>query len=370
MKDFFNKLVFVMISIFIIFITLVFLFKSPIKFSENENRYLAVFPKITINNLISGKLTSGIEDYINDHFPWRDFFVGIKTRVETLLGKTKINGIYIAEDDYLIPSFEKTNDEQKLKETLNGFASSVSSVVDLMLVPNSIQIYNDKLPINNEKYDGINEIEKIYDSFKGNVINVHETLLQNKNNYELYYHTDHHWTFYGSFYAYNEYRLKNSLDTRSLKDYNINLVNDSFYGTSYSKANYYNIEPDKIYLHSDDTEYLVHYVVEDIYSDSLYNLEYLDKKDKYSIFLDNNHSLIEIDNLNNNTGEDLLLIKNSYGNSFAPFVVSDYDTISIIDLRYYKDVVSSYVESKKIENILILYDINGIYTDPSIFKLR
>ena len=370
MKDIVNKIVVIVIFGIIIIGMFFFFLKKPTIFSENENRYLSAFPRLRISSLVEGNLTNDIEDYINDQFPFRDVLVGFKTKIEVLLGKTKINDIYIGHDEYLIPTFNKTNDYDHLLNVLNDFVFKSQVPVELILAPNAIEIYKDKLPINNEINDGIKEINKIYNDFIGTAVVIYDELLAQKDVMDLYYRTDHHWTTHGAFYAYNKYLQDTNRRVKDINDYYIHKVSDFFYGTSYSKANYYSIAPDDIYLYEDHNTYSVKYVVEKTISDSLYNFEYLDKKDKYSIFLDNNHALIEIDNLNNNSNQNLLLIKNSYGNSFAPFVVGDYDNTSIIDLRYYKDDVTSYIQENNITNVLILYDINGIYTDASIFKLR
>ena len=370
MKEIVNKIIFVFSIILIGIFSVVFIVKKPIIFSENENRYLAAFPTFTISKLIEGKFVRDIENYANDQFPIRDILVGLKTNVEVLLGKRKINDIYIARDNYLIPSFNKNNDYNKIISSLNSLVSKVMVPVDLMITPNAIEIYKEKLPLNNEEHDGIQEIEKIYNSFDGKSINIHNTFLKNKNNYDLYYRTDHHWTTYGAFIAYNTYLNSLGKMTKNLTEYNIKLVSNNFYGTSYSKSNYYSIPADEIYIFQTKDNYLVNYVIENKIENSLYNFEYLNKKDKYSIFLDNNHALIEINNLNNINEENLLLIKNSYGNSFVPFIAQDYKKISVIDLRYYKEEVSSYIEENNIDRVLILYDINGIYTDSSIYRLR
>jgi len=370
MKEKIEKIIFIFASSLIVIGTSLFTLKKPLAFSENENRYLQQFPRLSVTNLINGRLVSDIEDYINDQFPYRDTLVGLKTQVDILLGKTKINDIYISEDGYLIPAFIKRNDTKKIIDTLNSFVKSNEVSVDLMLVPNSIEIYRDKLPINDETNDGLKEIQYIYNSFLGNTIDVTKSFLKVKDSINLYYKTDHHWTTYGAFYAYEQYLRSQRLPLKSLSNYRIKEVTNSFYGTSYSKANYYNIEADKIYLFEDYNHYFVNYIVENKTETSLYNYDYLNKKDKYSIFLDNNHALIEIENLNSISQDNLLLIKNSYGNSFAPFIAADYKKTSVIDLRYYKGDVTTYIKDNNITKVLILYDINGIYTDSSIFKLK
>lgn len=370
MKEKVNKIVFVITVVIIIVGNLWFSLHKPISFSEQENRYLQMFPKLSLKKLVGGKLTSDIEDYINDQFPMRDTLVGIKTNVEIMLGKRKINDIYIAKDDYLIPAFNKNNDSNLIIKALNEFVREVEIPIDLLIAPNAIEIYSDKLPINDEIDNGIEEINNIYQNFDGKEIDVHNLFLNIKDGVDLYYRTDHHWTTYGAFYAYNQYLARIGKPSKKITDYNIELASNQFYGTSYSKANYYSIKPDEVYLFNDSNNYRVKYVVENKIESTLYNRDYLDKKDKYSIFLDNNHALIEIDNLNNNSGENLLVIKNSYGNSFVPFVAADFDTVTVADLRYYSGRLSEYAKCNNISRVLVLYDINGIYTDASILKLR
>ena len=48
------------------------------QFSPMENRYLATAPKLTLENVDSGKFMEDAEDYVNDHVIGRDFWVALK----------------------------------------------------------------------------------------------------------------------------------------------------------------------------------------------------------------------------------------------------------------------------------------------------
>lgn len=83
-------------------------------FSENENRYLASFPHFSPERVVSGAYMEDWNSWLADHFPFRDFFVGAKTETETALGKKEINGVFIAEDGYLIEEYREPANTERI----------------------------------------------------------------------------------------------------------------------------------------------------------------------------------------------------------------------------------------------------------------
>lgn len=63
-----------------------------------ENRNLAKPPKLSWENVESGKFMSDAESYVNDQIMGRDFWVAMKAWSERLSGKQENNGIYFAKD--------------------------------------------------------------------------------------------------------------------------------------------------------------------------------------------------------------------------------------------------------------------------------
>ena len=95
-------------------------------------------------------------------------------------------------------------------------------------------------------------------------------------------------------------------------------------------------------------------------------MDYASKKDKYSIFLNNINSFVEIENKDFKGLEELVVIKDSYANSIIPFLVNHYKKIYVFDPRSYKKPISEFINEKKIENVLILYNANTIDNDTGI----
>ena len=158
---------------------------------------------------------------------------------------------------------------------------------------------------------------------------------------------------------------KESLDS---EDFSEQKVTEEFAGTLYSKVNdYHHVKDDiVVYTHPDD-RLTVTYTDTGEVADSLYNMEYLAEKDKYSLFLNNIHTLVEIENANAQVEDVLVLIKDSYANSMVPFLVHHYRKIYVFDTRYYKQGVSDFLtEHDEVTDVLILYNMNTLDNDSGI----
>ena len=98
-------------------------------------------------------------------------------------------------------------------------------------------------------------------------------------------------------------------------------------------------------------------------------MSYLDTKDKYGVFLDNNHPLVKITS-NVTNGKKICIIKDSYAHSIIPFWVGHFEEIHMFDLRHYKGSVNNYLKDNKIEDVLLLYNVRNIVSDVNIMWLN
>ena len=329
-------------------------------FSDSENRNLEQRPKFTFDKLIHGKFTKDYEKYVADQFTMRDFFIGVKSDVERVTGKKENNGVYIGSDGYLMQKFNMP-EEKKIKEKMNGINSFSASIPKtnkyFMLVPGSVEILSGKLPSFAPCDD-----ERLYlDKVKGyldkdiNFVDVYDTLNCKKDEY-IFYKTDHHWTSKGAYYAYNKLCTDMNIKPHDESYFDIKKVTDEFYGSLYSKGGFRHINPDSIelYIPKADEECKVDYVDENRTLNSIYDMDCLNKKDKYTVFLGGNHSLVKITS-NASNKKKLLVVKDSYANSFIPFLTGHYSEIYVVDLRYYNEDLKDLVNKNKINDILFLY---------------
>ena len=355
--------------IVIISFTMIGLISSDKEFSELENRKLKTSVTFSIKKFFDGSFQKDYESYINDQFPLRDNWISLKSINEYILGKIENNGIIYGSNGELFEKFDSL-DEEKLKnnvEAIKKFAEAYYDKVSLMIIPSSYEIYKESLPIGSPiimQEELINEIYN-FSSFSKN-IDVMKELLDNKNSY-IYYKTDHHWTTYGAYLAYSKFidsSNENKANLENLQE--VELPN--FYGTYYSKAKPFNIEPDVMTYY--DFNNLTMEIVGDKIYDSIYDYSKESLRDKYSLFLHGNNPVTIIKNKDIKNNKKILVIKDSFGNSLVPFLTQNYEEIHVIDLRYFSSKLSSYLEKNDFEDILIIYNFINLATDNNVLKLK
>ena len=329
------------------FMLIIILFGMPVsyilvpdkEFSESENRILSEKPDLSLEEVSSGRFTANFEKYVSDQIPIRDLWIGIKSRAEKFIGKKDNNGVYLGSDGYLLQMFSKPDLEiiNRNVDAINSFAIANPEVNKyFMLVPNSLKVLEDKLPEYASPENQLVYIDKVKKSVNNavNFIDIYDTLASKKNEY-IYYKTDHHWTTLGAYYAYEKLGSEMGFTAKEKGFYDVKRVTEDFYGTLYSKAGFRNIEPDSIELYTpkQEEEIKLWFYDNEKSADSLYKMDNLKKKDKFTVFLDGNHSCIKI-NTSSESGKKLVVIKDSYANSLVPFLTDHYSEIYMVDLRF------------------------------------
>ena len=102
---------------------------------------------------------------------------------------------------------------------------------------------------------------------------------------------------------------------------------------------------------------------------TLYDRSYLEKKDKYSAFLGGNQPLCVIKNEEFPDGGKILLIRDSYSDSLAPFLAQSFSEVHLMDLRYYRAAAAKYAEENGIDAICVLYSAQNFITDRNLVLL-
>ena len=342
------------------------------KFSSYENRILASRPAFSFESLFNGSYTADYETYVTDQFVYRDGWITWKTATDVVLGKTEVGGVYLATDKTLIeqhlPEEIDEADVEKCLELLvklEKWQEEAGGRFRVMLIPTADNILTDRLPAYAAYYDQQdiqNRLRSLLND--SNVINVTDTLLEHKSE-KIYYGTDHHWTTRGAYYGYLVWTESMGMTEVS---YNVEWVSESFLGTLHSAVGL-SVEPDVIEAYQPKSlkeggrGMLVYYDFAEEPVDSPYAPSHLETKNQYAYFLDDNHPFIRIETGTVDpaaAGKSLFVIKDSYANCMIPFLTEHYETVYVLDLRYYNASLFSLLKDCKEEkemDILVLYNV-------------
>ncbi len=380
--------------------------------SETEKRELTEFPSWTVDGFLSGAFTDQISLWYADTFPGREGLIGAYHGIQSFFGLRgeqfqnnageaipdetmgeapsetdpfadrptfggesgeQIGGYYLAGDTaYELYAFSDAGARRyaalinRAAEQLKGKAEVYDLIVPLHYSVALSADVQDSMGL----ADGGKTIRYIYSGISDEVgkVDAYAALMSHREEY-LYFRTDHHWTATGAYYAYAAYCAKAGLTPTPLASYE-KLSFGGFLGTLYSKTQ----EPAALRNHPDIVEAYVprgtnsmvtHEASGDVVKTySIVNRQtdqwYVAAASKYNCFIAGDHPLIEIHNERvsaDRKGTSVLLVKESFGNAFAPFLVDSYEYVYIIDYRYYKGTLADFVTANGVRDVIFLNNI-------------
>ena len=397
------------VTVIIFIIGLAFFARPTV--SENEKRELTEFPKFTFEAFISGEYTSQISLWFSDTFPLRETMIEANGSLQSLYGirdeqvigggesddipagpadivfnptddgkGENFDGMYINGDTaYQLYFFNKQNSDSYVA-LINKFAESIEGKAQVydMIVPLHYQIALSKDTVN--KY-GASDCKETIDYMYGNLadgvisVDILANLISHNDEY-LFFRTDHHWTARGAYYAYIAFCDKKGIEPTALDNYQ-RLQFDGFLGTFYANAK----QPLAMKQNPDYVEAFVPIGInkETVYDSNGSKLaEYAivytkaDKYDagkKYTTFIGGDQPLIEIHNPSVTDGSSIVVVKESYGNAFVPFLVDSYEYVYVIDYRQWSGDLADFVIAKGIDDVLFLNVVSNTSTSARLKEL-
>ena len=256
---------------------------------------------------------------------------------------------------------------KKYIKAVNNIAKKMGKDVNVydMIVPTSIGI---TLPDNKYNKVGSSDqkksIQKMYDMLSDSVktVDIYDEFMQHRTEY-IYYRTDHHWTSLGAYYAYDAFCKVKEMMPNKLEDYkkaSFGRFKGSFYGETNNAKSLradktevlYPVNNEKISIKytTESGETLKGKVIEDAssFSESLKYMAYIDGDNPYTV----------IRNKNIKDGSSCVVIKESFGNAFVPFLADHYSKIYVIDYRYWQGSISKLVKDKSATDVVFINNIS------------
>ena len=191
------------------------------------------------------------------------------------------------------------------------------------------------------------------------------SFIAGRGNTQLYYRKDHHWTTDGAAIAFGVW--KPWLDFLGTKE---NVLTKDFQGTLYSKVLWDDGHRDTISAFT-APEQDGYKVTADgkVMLGGMYQRQFLEKKDKYAVFFGGNYGRLAIETGKKETGQNLLIIKDSFANCFAPLAAYHYDNVYMVDLRYFSGNLAEYAAEQGITEVLTLYSMENMINDRNLSAL-
>ena len=341
-------------------------------FSQKEKRYLEKLPQLSWESLSSGDFGEKAEKYMADHLPFRDFFVGLAANGERLMGLQVTKDIYVGESGrlYEAPCRADGAATKEHMEYINAFAQKLGRDVDFMLVPSAGYMMQEDIKGLKNPYIDDELIASAY-GLAGEGVRCLDLLgpFAGADRGRLYYRSDHHWTGYGAWLAYGEYMESLGREGRAEEDYSLSYI-PGFYGSTYSRSCLWQYPPEDMEVWEDGGSYTVTFSDREGEFHSLFFPEHLEEPDKYTYWLDGNHPLVRIENLDPEAEGSLLVIRDSYSNCLGCFLAGSYKTVVLADLRYYKEPLSQLYEQEGFDQVLVAYSIGNFLSDGNFIWLE
>jgi hypothetical protein len=174
----------------------------------------------------------------------------------------------------------------------------------------------------------------------------------------LYFNTDHHWTGLGAYYAYTAFAQAARLKPLPLSAFSKGEIGN-FLGTLYYrtmspalKAKGDTVEYYKI---PHRTEVSVFSVGSRTGSPGMLYVDWAKGANAYGVFLGGDFPLMRVRSDVNN-GRRIVVIKDSYGNAFVPYLAAHYQEVFVIDYRSYKGNIKNLIREYGIQDVLFAHN--------------
>ena len=171
----------------------------------------------------------------------------------------------------------------------------------------------------------------------------------------LYFRSDHHWTHRGAYYAYAEFMRSLGIQPTPIDAFQVKTLNTKYIGSMY-----YYTGDERVKTFYDTVEA---YMPTKACTMTIYGTQWGTLRRNYCIatdytnylaFLmgDNGYTVINVPE--NPQDKSILVIKDSYGNAFVPYLTEHYGNIYVVDPRHVSMDLLTEFQDKNITDIVFM----------------
>ena len=192
-----------------------------------------------------------------------------------------------------------------------------------------------------------------------NFVNSYSEIYSHRKEY-LYFKSDHHWTQLGAYYAYRAFAESVGLTPTPLSDMQHEVINDDFQGSMYSFTGDARVKsfPDSVEVYY-PTKAATMTVTRRDGSTRTYDRLIISEYGSYLSFIASDNPFTVINVPSNPQDRSILVLKDSYGNAFVPFLAEHYGNIIVIDPRYCDENIAQTYKNYGLTDILFVGNIQS-----------
>lgn len=390
--------------------------------SQLEGRQLTAFPSFTIDSFLDGSYLEQVALWYSDTFPFRDTLVnlgqdlkglyGVQPDTSLVGGKVQADELPPLEEPTPVEDPRNTEPQQPEKptkvevpteeamaadvqknimsglyvkdgaaysiyyfsqEAVTNYAAAISAAADKLqgvadvysiIVPNNSAAILDESLLDSlggtNQAQAINYFNSLY-SLNVKTVPILDALRLHRDEY-TYFRTDHHWTAQGAYIAYQEFCKAKGLEPVDLSTLKT-MTFDGFLGTFYTEL--------KNQAMADNPDTVTAYIPagtnnmtywdkdgDEIKAKVITDVEGWNKNSLYNTFIAGDEPISIIENPTIDDGSSVLVVKDSFGNAFVPFLVNNYQTVYVIDYRYTDTNIVEYVKQHEIKDVIFMNNIS------------
>jgi len=405
-----KKLEIALVFVGILAINCLFFATPKEKISVSEKRVLSTMPAFTWDNYISGQLAKGINQYINDHFPYRVYAVRFTETFRYNLGFRLQNQekIVVVGTPKKVESPKSPLDSAASKNYLEGideeYAGSMLILDGKVYTQNAgdpgvapyfakmLNLYADSLQGKARVFSAVAPLSSAFiplPNYERYAKRNEETLLAIKNNLNpgvyfadvlgemnqhyneyLWYGSDHHWTGLGAYYGYVAFCKAAGLTPVPLSSME-KKEKSGFLGSLYELTRDQTVRdnPDRV------ETYIPPGIETQAERYNPYDFKYPQKtrvfcnSANYSTFICGDAPMMKI-TTNIKNGKKIAVVKNSMGNAFVVYLISHYEEIYVVDFRYSKHNLLKTMKDAQVNDLVFALGMYGAVSRGTIGMMR
>lgn len=322
-----------------------------------------------------------IEKSLSENMPFREELSGLMDTIRYVSGVRHFGNIYVGSEGSLLLDIEKPTSRifSVAKNYILGFAEKNQIKPYFMLIPTASVILQQEIDnfTGKDIYNQRNMINNMYSEFEGKVrtTDIYQTLYDHRDEY-IYYHTENLPTSLGGYYIYGELCNRLGIEQNTMDSFSVAYAAHGFYGSlatdflrSYASSDFVSL-----YEYTESENIVFEHRKNDgskRISESIFVQNENLFENKTDMIFGGISPVMDI-TVSESFGErsSLLVFGDETAKSWLPFLISNYDRITFVELNLASENLLSEIILEDYDQVLFAYSTSAFVSGIDFEKLE